>query len=78
MLIQMLFTAVSLILTLLFFLYGFNHYFLLNAVRSYQTLNCDFRLPAIMITTIRKRPSSPRPAEQSPPVFWVVMNCAGG
>jgi cellulose synthase/poly-beta-1,6-N-acetylglucosamine synthase-like glycosyltransferase len=37
MLIQILFTAVSLILTLLFFLYGFNHYFLLNAARRYQT-----------------------------------------
>jgi len=37
MLIQMLFTVVSLILTLLFFLYGFNHYFLLNAARRYQT-----------------------------------------
>jgi len=37
MLIQLLFTAVSLILTLLFFLYGFNHYFLLNAARRYKT-----------------------------------------
>ena len=32
----MLFFALSLILTLLFFIYGFNQYFLLNAARSYR------------------------------------------
>ena len=36
MFIQLLFFTLSLILTLLFFLYGFNHYFLLNAARSYK------------------------------------------
>jgi len=36
MFIQVLFFALSLILTLLFFLYGFNQYFLLNASRSYR------------------------------------------
>jgi cellulose synthase/poly-beta-1,6-N-acetylglucosamine synthase-like glycosyltransferase len=35
--IRFLFFTLSLILTLLFFLYGFNHYYLLNAARSYQT-----------------------------------------
>ena len=37
MLIQTLFFALSLILSLLFFLYGFNHYYLLNASRRYRT-----------------------------------------
>ena len=36
MFIQVLFFALSLILTLLFFIYGFNQYFLLNAARSYR------------------------------------------
>lgn len=35
--IQLLFFILSLILTLLFFLYGFNHYFLLNAARKYKS-----------------------------------------
>jgi cellulose synthase/poly-beta-1,6-N-acetylglucosamine synthase-like glycosyltransferase len=35
MLIQSIFFIFTLILTLLFFLYGFNHYFLLNAARRY-------------------------------------------
>src|SRR5271157_5815405 len=35
MFIQLLFFALSLIITLLFFLYGFNQYFLMNAARSY-------------------------------------------
>lgn len=37
MYIRILFFTLSLILTLLFFLYGFNHYYLLNAARSYRT-----------------------------------------
>jgi len=37
MVLQLLFFSLSLILTLLFFLYGFNHYFLLNAARNYRT-----------------------------------------
>jgi cellulose synthase/poly-beta-1,6-N-acetylglucosamine synthase-like glycosyltransferase len=36
MVLQVLIFALSLTLSLLFFLYGFNHYFLLNAARSYQ------------------------------------------
>jgi cellulose synthase/poly-beta-1,6-N-acetylglucosamine synthase-like glycosyltransferase len=36
MFIQSLFFALSLILSLLFFLYGFNHYYLLNASRKYR------------------------------------------
>ena len=36
MLIQSIFFILSLILTLLFFLYGFNHYYLLNAARHYS------------------------------------------
>ncbi len=36
MLIQWLFLALSLILTVIFFLYGFNQYFLLNSARSYR------------------------------------------
>ena len=35
--IQLLFFILSVILTLLFFLYGFNHYYLLNAARKYRT-----------------------------------------
>ena len=35
--IQVLFLILSLILTLLFFLYGFNYYYLLNAARKYRT-----------------------------------------
>ena len=35
--VQLLFFILSLILTLLFFLYGFNHYYLLNAARRYRT-----------------------------------------
>ena len=34
--LQVLFFTLSLILTLLFFMYGFNHYYLLNAARTYQ------------------------------------------
>jgi len=34
--IQLLFFILSLILTMLFFLYGFNHYYLLNAARKYR------------------------------------------
>jgi cellulose synthase/poly-beta-1,6-N-acetylglucosamine synthase-like glycosyltransferase len=34
--IQSIFFVLSLILTLLFFLYGFNHYYLLNQARRYQ------------------------------------------
>ena len=34
--IQLLFFILSLILTLLFFLYGFNHYYLLIAARKYK------------------------------------------
>jgi cellulose synthase/poly-beta-1,6-N-acetylglucosamine synthase-like glycosyltransferase len=37
MYIQVLFFILTLILTLLFFLYGFNHYYLLNAARRYKT-----------------------------------------
>ncbi len=37
MFIQSLFFALSLILSLLFFIYGFNHYYLLNASRRYRT-----------------------------------------
>ncbi len=37
MFIQVLLFTLSLILTLLFFLYGFNYYYLLNAARSYRT-----------------------------------------
>jgi cellulose synthase/poly-beta-1,6-N-acetylglucosamine synthase-like glycosyltransferase len=37
MFIQIIFFVVSLILSLLFFVYGFNHYYLLNAARRYQT-----------------------------------------
>ena len=37
MFIQSLFFTLSFILSLLFFLYGFNHYYLLNASRSYRT-----------------------------------------
>ena len=37
MFIQSLFFALSLILSLLFFLYGFNHYYLLNTSRKYRT-----------------------------------------
>jgi cellulose synthase/poly-beta-1,6-N-acetylglucosamine synthase-like glycosyltransferase len=37
MFIEVLFFIFSLILTLLFFLYGFNHYYLLNAARKYKT-----------------------------------------
>jgi len=36
MFIQVLFFILSLVLTLLFFIYGFNHYYLLNAARHYQ------------------------------------------
>ena len=34
--IQLLFFIISIILSLLFFIYGFNHYYLLNAARSYR------------------------------------------
>ncbi len=37
MFLEVLFFIFSLVLTLLFFLYGFNHYFLLNAARNYKT-----------------------------------------
>ena len=37
MYLQALFFILSLILTLLFFLYGFNHYYLLNSARRYKT-----------------------------------------
>ncbi len=37
MYLQVLFFVLSLILTLLFFLYGFNHYYLLNSARKYKT-----------------------------------------
>ena len=40
MFLEMLFYTFSLILTLLFFLYGFNHYFLLNARGSIRSLPC--------------------------------------
>jgi cellulose synthase/poly-beta-1,6-N-acetylglucosamine synthase-like glycosyltransferase len=36
MFIQLLFFVLSLIITMLFFLYGFNHYYLLNAARGYR------------------------------------------
>ena len=31
-----------------------------------------------MSEVVRGRPSAPGPPKQSPPDFWVVMNCAGG
>ncbi len=37
MFIQVVLISISLVLTLLFFLYGFNYYYLLNAARSYRT-----------------------------------------
>lgn len=37
MLIQSIFLVFSILLTLLFFLYGFNHYYLLNAARRYKS-----------------------------------------
>ena len=37
MFLEVLFFIFSLVLTLLFFLYGFNHYFLLNAARKYKS-----------------------------------------
>lgn len=36
MIIQEILISLSLVLTLLFFLYGFNHYYLINSARSYQ------------------------------------------
>ena len=41
MFIQSLFFALTLILTLLFFLYGFNHYYLINAARNYRPRPCQ-------------------------------------
>src|SRR5450759_221660 len=37
MYVQALFFILSLVVTLLFFLYGFNHYYLLNSARKYKT-----------------------------------------
>jgi cellulose synthase/poly-beta-1,6-N-acetylglucosamine synthase-like glycosyltransferase len=52
MLIQLLFFILSLILTLLFFLYGFNYYYLLKAARRYKapTPPENFRIrPSVLI-----------------------------
>jgi cellulose synthase/poly-beta-1,6-N-acetylglucosamine synthase-like glycosyltransferase len=43
MIMQVLFFIFSLILSLLFFMYGFNHYFLLLAARSYHPPSLPFR-----------------------------------
>jgi cellulose synthase/poly-beta-1,6-N-acetylglucosamine synthase-like glycosyltransferase len=44
MLVQILFISLSMVLTLLFFLYGFNHYFLLFSARKYKPPNDAGRL----------------------------------
>lgn len=46
MFIQSVFLGFSIALTLLFFLYGFNHYYLLNAARRYKPPGLSRRLPA--------------------------------
>ncbi|OGO29093.1 MAG: hypothetical protein A2136_10520 [Chloroflexi bacterium RBG_16_54_11] len=48
--VQILFLVLSLLLSFLFFIYGFNHYFLLSAIRRY-------RLPSLSREAVEKRPS---------------------
>lgn len=47
--IQIIFLVLSIILTFLFFIYGFNHYFLLSVIHRYQT-------PKLQASTSNKRP----------------------
>ncbi len=53
MFLEMLFYTFSLILTLLFFLYGFNHYFLLNASRKYKIPPLPTRSPILPTVSIQ-------------------------
>jgi cellulose synthase/poly-beta-1,6-N-acetylglucosamine synthase-like glycosyltransferase len=53
MFLEVLFYAFSLILTLVFFLYGFNHYFLLNASRKYKIPPLPARSPILPTVSIQ-------------------------
>jgi cellulose synthase/poly-beta-1,6-N-acetylglucosamine synthase-like glycosyltransferase len=44
MFIQTFLISITLVITLLFFLYGFNHYYLLHAARNYRTPTCPEHL----------------------------------
>jgi cellulose synthase/poly-beta-1,6-N-acetylglucosamine synthase-like glycosyltransferase len=47
--VQIIFLVLSLLLTFMFFIYGFNHYFLLSAIHRYRT-------PKLQPSTVVKRP----------------------